>query len=71
MDKCDGSGSCKASPHVHGCYADRGDCEAPQEHVEPADPLYNLAAKQTDAEYLARLQEIIYKDVPNQSAGAQ
>lgn len=29
---CDGSRSCSAHLHVHGCYADCGACDAPQEH---------------------------------------
>ena len=30
---CDGSGTCIASPHIHGCFADFGDCDDASEHV--------------------------------------
>lgn len=30
--ECTGAWSCTASPHIHGCYADRGDCDRPGEH---------------------------------------
>jgi hypothetical protein len=40
---CTGSGDCTASPHIHGCYADRdGDCERPFEH-EPFGVSCSLA----------------------------
>lgn len=32
-EECTGAGDCTASPHMHGCYADRGDCDRPGEHV--------------------------------------
>lgn len=31
--ECDGSPACKADRHVHGCFADRGDCDHPSEHA--------------------------------------
>lgn len=32
LGPCTGDGDCSASPHIHGCYADRGDCDRPGEH---------------------------------------
>lgn len=29
---CSGRLDCSASLHVHGCYADFGGCDAPEEH---------------------------------------
>lgn len=29
---CDGSATCPAWIHIHGCYADLGNCEMPSEH---------------------------------------
>jgi hypothetical protein len=29
---CDGSGNCTATKHIHGCFADRGNCDTPGEH---------------------------------------
>lgn len=29
---CTGASDCLASQHVHGCYADRGDCDNPSDH---------------------------------------
>lgn len=29
---CTGDSACTASPHMHGCFADRGDCDQPSEH---------------------------------------
>lgn len=31
---CSGSGTCSARLHVHGCYADEGECDEPGEHAE-------------------------------------
>lgn len=30
---CGGDGACPADVHVHGCYSDRGSCDAPGEHL--------------------------------------
>lgn len=30
--RCTGAGSCRAEFHAHGCFADRGNCDDPQEH---------------------------------------
>lgn len=30
---CKGSHMCASQPHVHGCWADEGDCDDPGEHV--------------------------------------
>lgn len=30
---CTGMRSCSATPHVHGCCADAGDCDNPLDHV--------------------------------------
>ncbi|OQQ23344.1 hypothetical protein A6411_23835 [Prescottella equi] len=32
--QCTGAGDCEASPHIHGCFADKGDCEEPGEHPD-------------------------------------
>jgi hypothetical protein len=29
---CDGSSACKAETHIHGCYADAGNCDEPGEY---------------------------------------
>lgn len=35
---CSGASNCAAKVHVHGCYADRGNCDAPTEHIaRPAE----------------------------------
>lgn len=31
---CDGSSECKAEEHVHGCFADEGNCDEPAEHFD-------------------------------------
>ncbi len=31
--ECDGSPHCSATRHVHGCYADTGNCDDPSDHV--------------------------------------
>lgn len=33
-DRCDGTATCRAPVHIHGCYADHGtaDCTAPDAH---------------------------------------
>lgn len=30
--ECDGSPHCGAAKHVHGCFADTGNCDEPREH---------------------------------------
>ncbi|WIB65807.1 hypothetical protein [Curtobacterium sp. MCBD17_040] len=35
---CDGSGHCRSPLHVHGCYADDGNCEEPREHALLSQP---------------------------------
>lgn len=30
--ECQGHGACDAPLHVHGCFADDGDCDSPGEH---------------------------------------
>lgn len=36
---CTGRDDCSASPHIHGCFRDFGDCNAPDEHsAEPPRP---------------------------------
>jgi len=32
--RCDGSRECEAEVHVHGCFADEGDCDEPAEHYD-------------------------------------
>ncbi|MBM4653839.1 hypothetical protein GS462_26490 [Rhodococcus hoagii] len=32
--RCTGAGDCEASPHVHGCFADIGDCDDPGDHPD-------------------------------------
>jgi hypothetical protein len=29
---CSGTPDCSATTHLHGCYADLGDCNLPEEH---------------------------------------
>lgn len=29
---CTGAGDCTVGRHIHGCYADRGNCDSPEEH---------------------------------------
>lgn len=41
---CDGSGSCRALVHVHGCYADKGNCDQPQEHMSEVEVLRERVA---------------------------
>lgn len=31
--ECDGSSECRAKRHLHGCFADRGNCDHPNEHA--------------------------------------
>lgn len=33
LRSCDGSETCNTNIHVHGCYADLGACDDPQDHV--------------------------------------
>jgi len=33
--KCDGSRYCEAETHLHGCFADKGKCDTPDEHKRP------------------------------------
>ena len=33
---CDGSSECRAETHVHGCFADFGRCDEPNEHRSAA-----------------------------------
>lgn len=48
--ECDGGPHCQASPHVHGCFADRGDCDDRKKHL-----LDRLAALERVAEAAARV----------------
>lgn len=32
-EKCTGAHDCTVAQHIHGCYADRGECDAPEEHA--------------------------------------
>ena len=36
-DACDGSSGCTAQTHIHGCFADQGNCDEPGEHA--SEPL--------------------------------
>lgn len=36
-DLCDGSDQCGAPWHVHGCYADAGACDRPEQHTIAAE----------------------------------
>lgn len=36
MIECDGGPYCAAVRHVHGCFADKGNCDHPSEHVQMA-----------------------------------
>lgn len=31
---CDGSRYCTAETHIHGCFADEGNCDEPAEHYD-------------------------------------
>ena len=33
---CDGSKTCKAGRHTHGCHVDYGNCDSPDEHGDGA-----------------------------------
>lgn len=35
---CGGSSTCTAHRHVHGCFADKGNCDHPTEHNNPSGP---------------------------------
>ena len=35
---CDGSFRCVAELHIHGCFADRGNCDMPDEYHGEDDP---------------------------------
>ena len=34
--ECDGGPYCKAVRHMHGCFADKGNCDHPSEHAHAA-----------------------------------
>ena len=34
-EPCMGGAGCTAPVHLHGCFADRGDCNSPDEHTPP------------------------------------
>lgn len=38
--ECDGSRTCLAKTHIHGCFADAGDCDSPGEYHGPLGPLH-------------------------------
>jgi hypothetical protein len=33
---CSGASDCRAAVHIHGCYADKGNCSEPSEHSTDA-----------------------------------
>lgn len=37
--ECSGAHNCVAVEHVHGCYADYGACDSPEEHRRPFTPI--------------------------------
>ena len=38
---CTGAWDCEASPHVHGCHADYGDCDERGEHIKAFDAMFS------------------------------
>lgn len=73
---CDGSASCPAAYHFHGCYADDGNCNMVLEHLHPAgrytsEEFANMASERYDAGFeagrkfgLQQAVSIISKDAP-------
>ena len=35
LSSCSGSRECEAEVHIHGCFADEGNCDEPDEHLMP------------------------------------
>jgi hypothetical protein len=43
---CTGAWDCEAGPHIHGCYADYGSCDNPQEHHRAFDALFDAQTEE-------------------------
>lgn len=39
-DTCTGAWDCAADQHVHGCHADYGRCDSPEEHKRAVDRMF-------------------------------
>lgn len=59
--ECDGSSDCRAVRHLHGCFADVGDCDHPDEHAA-----VSADTGQAEATWI---YEAVSADTPEQDSG--
>jgi hypothetical protein len=57
---CTGAEDCTVAVHVHGCYADKGACDAPEEH-HPKPMAIAVMASKDERDHIDMLRRQSYE----------